>query len=43
MLRLAKEKVESQQKLLNSLTAVNQTRQDEKQLKITQNDALIKN
>ena len=42
MLRLAKEKVESQQKLLNSLTAVNQTRQDEKQLKITQNDALIK-
>ena len=42
MLRLAKEKVESQQKLLNSLTAVNQTRQDEKQLKITQNDAMIK-
>ena len=42
MLRLAKEKVESQQKLLNSLTAVNQTRQDEKQLKIIQNDALIK-
>ena len=42
MLRLAKEKVESQQKLINSLTAVNQTRQDEKQLKITQNDTLIK-
>ena len=34
MLRLAKEKVESQQKLINSLTAVNQTRQDEKQSKI---------
>jgi len=42
MLRLAKEKVESQQKLINSLTEVNQTRQDEKQLKITQNDTVIK-
>ena len=42
MLRLAKEKVESQQKLINSLTEVNQTRQDEKQSKITQNDTVIK-
>ena len=41
MLRLAKEKVESQQKLINSLTEVNQTRQDEKQSKIKQNDAVI--
>ena len=42
MLRLAKEKVESQQKLINSLTEVNQTRQDEKQSKITHNDTVIK-
>ena len=42
MLRLAKEKVESQQKLINSLTEVNQTRQDEKQSKIIQNDTVIK-
>ena len=42
MLRLAKEKVESQQKLINSLTEVNQTRQDEKQNKMKNNDMTIK-
>lgn len=42
MLRLTKEKVDSQQKLIDSLTEVNQNRQEEKQEKYNKNSERIK-
>ena len=42
MLRLSKEKVDGQQKLINSLTEVNQNRQEEKQEKYNKNSERIK-